>query len=120
MAKREKENLKSLLGKVRKEGLFLAIIKNKHNYPQLVVSSTCPTKEGIISFCFFVFPYIINRVDDGNKTYTSKEIHETIVYPYEGEINGIFGAFLEIKTSEYDKNIEKLKALKELEKNLKN
>jgi len=115
MAKREIENLNSLLEEIRAEDLFLAVVKDGYPYPQLVVSSTYPTTEGAISFCFFIFPYIITKIDDGNKIYSPKGIFETTVYPYKGKITGIFKSLLENKTSSFDRNIEKLKALKEIE-----
>lgn len=115
MARKEIENLNSLLEKIRAQGLFLAIVKDNYAYPQLVVSSTYPTAGGTTSFCFFIFPYIITRIDDGNKTYTPKGICESTVYPYGGKITGIFTSLLETKISLFDRNIEKLKAMKEIE-----
>lgn len=104
-----KDIMKEFSNIIEEAGLFLATVKDEHHtYPQLVVANLRPTKKGIESFCFFLFPYVITKIDDGNKTYNPKGIQLSKIYPCKGRILGISESLLDKMTPSFCEDIQML------------
>jgi hypothetical protein len=110
-----KNILREFASIIEEAGLFLATVKNEnHTYPQLVVAGLPPTKKGVESFCFFLFPYIITKTDDGNKIHNPKEIQLLTIYPCKGKISGISEGSFNKKIQLFYENIKKLMLLRDI------